>query len=86
MVGHRLECKDHIAVYSVNPWNELNKFLTSPRTKDFIAIQWTPSGTNIVVQDCHLYYCLMVYTPAGEVFLSHFFFLFVCLLYCLFSN
>lgn len=65
VVGHRLECKDHIAVYSMNPWNELNKFPT--RTKDLVNVEWTPAGTHIVVQDSHLHYRLMVYTPAGEV-------------------
>lgn len=64
-VGHRFECKDHIGVYSTNPWSELNKFRT--RTTDLVNIQWTPAGTHILVQDSHLCYRILVYTPAGEV-------------------
>lgn len=64
-VGHRIECKDHVGIYSTSPWNELNKFRT--RTTDFVALHWTPSGTHLVVLDSHLYYRIMVYTPAGEV-------------------
>jgi hypothetical protein len=64
-VGHRFECKDHIGVYSTHPWAEINKFRT--RSNDMVGVQFTPAGTHIVVQDSHLSYKLLVYTPAGEV-------------------
>jgi WD40 repeat protein len=64
-VGHRLECKDHLAVYSTGPWRELNKFKT--RTVDMVSVQWIPAGTHLLVLDSHLCYRIMVYTPAGEV-------------------
>eukprot|EP00602_Paraphysomonas_sp_CaronLab_P009291 CAMPEP_0185036806 /NCGR_PEP_ID=MMETSP1103-20130426/30287_1 /TAXON_ID=36769 /ORGANISM="Paraphysomonas bandaiensis, Strain Caron Lab Isolate" /LENGTH=457 /DNA_ID=CAMNT_0027574487 /DNA_START=297 /DNA_END=1671 /DNA_ORIENTATION=- len=64
-VGHRLECKDHIGVYSTGPWSELNKFRS--RSTDMAGVQWTPAGTHILVQDTHLTYRVLVYTPSGEV-------------------
>lgn len=64
-VGHRIECKDHIGVYSVQPWQELSKFRS--RTNDMVSLQWTPGGTHLVAQDSQLQYRLMIYTPAGEV-------------------
>lgn len=64
-VGHRIECKDHIGVYSVQPWQELSKFRS--RTNDMVSLQWTPRGTHLVAQDSQLQYRVMVYTPAGEV-------------------
>lgn len=61
----RLECKDHIGVYSTNPWSELHKF--RPRTTDIAALEWTPHGTHLLAIDTHLQYRVLVYTPAGEV-------------------
>lgn len=52
-------------MYSTSPWAELNKFRT--RSTDMVGLQWTPAGTHIVVQDSHLSYRVLVYTPAGEV-------------------
>ena len=69
-VGHRLECKDHIGVYAVNPWQELNKFRS--RTNDMVSLHWTPGGTHIVAQDSHLNYRIVVYTPSGEVIFSNY--------------
>ena len=68
-VGHRIECKDHIGVYAVNPWQELSKFRS--RTSDMVSLYWTPGGTHIVAQDSHLNYRVVIYTPAGEVQSNH---------------
>lgn len=64
-VGHRIDCKDHIGIYTTNPWSEISKFRS--RTLDMVAMQWVPRGTHLLVSDSHLNYRIIIYTPAGEV-------------------
>eukprot|EP01041_Mallomonas_annulata_P002829 gene2829-5557_t len=65
-VALRMDCKDHIGVYSTadSTWAELSKFRC--RSTDAVAVQWSPSGGHIIVVDSPMQYRLLVYTPSGE--------------------
>ncbi len=64
-VVHRIELQDHIAVYSLQPLQEISKF--RGRSNDISCIQWLPGDTHLITIDSHLYYNCSIYTPTGEV-------------------
>ena len=66
---HRIEGHDHIGVYNVEPWGELNKFRA--RSSDISQVQWTPSSSLILAIDSPLLYRIGVYAPStGELVAS----------------
>jgi len=66
---HRIEGHDHIGVYNVEPWGELNKFRA--RSSDISQLQWTASSSLILAIDSPLLYRIGVYTPStGELVAS----------------
>eukprot|EP00903_Cladosiphon_okamuranus_P005994 g5914.t1 len=64
-VATRRDCRDHVKLYDATTWESLADFTVE--TLDLVAVEFSPDGSTLCLQDTSLEYRVLFYSLAGKL-------------------